>query len=352
MTKRVRARGEDVRTFILANIENHPDDVVKMTAEHYGITRQAVNKHLLKLTSEGALVKSTIHPRNYELTPLVEWRHSYQITPELAEDVVWREDVIPILGVLPESVLDIWHYCFTEMFNNAIDHSGGTEITVHVSRNAAKTLILLNDNGVGIFRKIQNALNLLDERHAILELSKGKLTTDPDRHTGEGIFFSSRLVDQFDILSGGVYFGHQFGDKEDWIIERSNPQSGTSVIMELNSHTARRSKEIFDLYTATEDDYGFTKTVVPVKLAQYGNDKLVSRSQAKRLLSRVELFKTVIFDFAGVPTVGQAFADEIFRVFPQQHPEVKLIPIHADPEVQQMIDRAKSVTVDAIPQTT
>jgi hypothetical protein len=282
----------------------------------------------------------------------VEWRHSYQITPELAEDVVWREDVIPILGVLPENVLDIWHYCFTEMFNNAIDHSGGTEITVHVSRNAAKTLILLNDNGVGIFRKIQNALNLLDERHAILELSKGKLTTDPDRHTGEGIFFSSRLVDQFDILSGGVYFGHQFGDKEDWIIERSNPQSGTSVIMELNSHTARRSKEIFDLYTATEDDYGFTKTVVPVKLAQYGNDKLVSRSQAKRLLSRVELFKTVIFDFAGVPTVGQAFADEIFRVFPQQHPEVKLVPIHADPEVQQMIDRAKSVTVDAIPQTT
>jgi hypothetical protein len=60
----------------------------------------------------------------------------------------------------------------------------------------------------------------------------------------------------------------------------------------------------------------------------------------------------VIFDFAGVPTVGQAFADEIFRVFPQQHPEVKLVPIHADPEVQQMIDRAKSVTVDAIPQTT
>jgi len=58
-----------------------------------------------------------------------------------------------------------------------------------------------------------------------------------------------------------------------------------------------------------------TRQSVPVKLAQYGNDKLVSRSQAKRLLARVELFKVVMLDFTNVPTIGQAFADEIFRVF-------------------------------------
>ena len=68
----------------------------------------------------------------------------------------------------------------------------------------------LHDNGVGIFKKIQTELRLLDERHAILELAKGKLTTDPKRHTGEGIFFSSRMFDQFDILSGGIFFTHKF----------------------------------------------------------------------------------------------------------------------------------------------
>lgn len=78
-----------------------------------------------------------------------------------------------------------------------------------------------------------------------------------------------------------------------------------------------------------------------VKLAQYGNDQLISRSQAKRLLARVELFKIVIFDFSGVDFIGQAFADEIFRVFAIQHPEVELTAVHANNKVKQMIERAK-----------
>ena len=119
--------------------------------------------------------------------------------------------------------LEIWHYAFTEMVNNAIDHSGGSTIRVHIKRTAADTQIFVRDNGVGIFKKIQSALGLLDERHAILELSKGKLTTDPDRHTGQGIFFTSRMVDSFDLFSGGVYFNHEFGDDKDWIFEQSIP---------------------------------------------------------------------------------------------------------------------------------
>ncbi len=90
------------------------------------------------------------------------------------------------------------------------------------------------------------------------------------------------------------------------------------------------------------DDYGFTKTVVPVKLAQYGDEYLVSRSQAKRLLSRIDRFKTVLFDFHGVEAIGQSFADEIFRVFSEQHPNMQLLDIRANPEVEKMISRARS----------
>ena len=92
--------------------------------------------------------------------------------------------------------------------------------------------------------------------------------------------------------------------------------------------------------SSSDDDYGFNKTVVPVRLAQYGDEKLVSRSQAKRLLARIDKFKTVIFDFDDIETIGQAFADEIFRVFKLQHPEMDLIYLKANKEVQQMITRA------------
>ena len=200
--------------------------------------------------------------------------------------------------------------------------------------------MMVSDNGYGIFKKIQSAMGLLDERHAILELSKGKLTTDPTRHTGEGIFFSSRMFDVFDILSGGVYFSHKFGDAEDWIAERSSASGGTWVWMRLNNHTARTTKKIFDQFSSG-DDYGFTKTVVPVRMAKYGEDKLISRSQARRLLARVELFRTVLFDFSEVESIGQAFADEIFRVFALRHPSIELLAIRTNSATKRMIARAK-----------
>jgi hypothetical protein len=117
--------------------------------------------------------------------------------------------------------------------------------------------------------------------------------------------------------------------------------AGTSVFTELSNHTARTPKKIFDQYASPDEDYGFNKTVVPVNLAQYGNDKLISRSQAKRVVSRLELFKTILLDFTGVPSIGQAFADEIFRVFANAHPTISLLSIHANSEVQRMIARVK-----------
>lgn len=339
---KVRIRGEIVRRFILENVGKHPTDIAKLTADHFHITRQAVNKHLQRLVTELALTEQgQTRQHSYKLAQLVEWRGQYSISPELAEDVVWRNDIVPVLGPQPQNVLDIWHYGFTEMFNNAKDHSEGPQIVVKITKTAITTEIFVMDDGVGIFKKIQKAMELLDERHAILELSKGKLTTDPQRHTGEGIFFTSRMFDRFYILSGGVYFSHQFDKPEDWILE-SHESAGTFVHMELNNHTARRIETIFRQFASGDDSFGFTKTIVPVALAQYGNDKLISRSQAKRLLARVELFKTVILDFENVPSIGQAFADEVFRIFPREHPEVELHAVKDNSEVKRMILRAKA----------
>lgn len=338
----VRARGEDVRKFILSNIEKHPVAIASLTAEKFGITRQAVNKHLQKLVAESALTPSgNTRNRVYTLSPLSGWSQLYQVTDQLEEDVVWSRDILPQLHSLPENVLDIWNYCFTEMFNNALDHAAGDQIFISVKRTAANTQIHVADNGIGIFKKIQTALNLADERHALLELAKGKLTTDPEKHTGQGIFFTSRLLDSYDILSGGVYYSHEFGQEEDWLRERAQFQSGTNIFMKLHNHTARTCKKVFDRFSG-DDDYGFTKTVVPVRLAQYANDKLISRSQAKRVLARVEQFKVVIMDFEGVPTIGQAFADEIFRVFSNSNPSITVTYVHANSDVKRMIEAAKA----------
>jgi len=177
----------------------------------------------------------------------------------------------------------------------------------------------------------------------VLELVKGKVTTDPAHHTGEGIFFASRMFHSFSINSGRTWFVHvpRQGDEEgdealDWISEEHQFSPGTSVDMELRHNAWRTTKDVFDQFTSA-GDYGFTRTMVPVHLAQYGDEKLVSRSQTKRLLTGMDRFKVVMLDFAGVATIGQAFADEVFRVFVDAHPEVELYVDHVDTPVQDMI---------------
>ena len=134
---RIRTRGEDVRRFILEHLEKHPAGIAKEAASRFRITRQAVNKHLQKLVSEGSILEAgQTRNRTYKLAPLAEWQASFKVDPELAEDVVWSRNVSPALGSLPENVSNIWHYGFTEMFNNAIDHSGGSSIRVKVSKTA------------------------------------------------------------------------------------------------------------------------------------------------------------------------------------------------------------------------
>ena len=311
-----------------------------MAAETFGITRQAVNKHLERLVAERALeADGSTRSRTYRLVPLTEWRRAFSLDAPLAEDVVWRSDVREALGHLPDNVLNIWHYAFTEMFNNVIDHSGARTVTLLLRKTAASSEMLLLDDGIGIFRKIQAALKLLDERHSVLELAKGKLTTDPANHTGEGIFFSSRILDRFVILSGGVCFSHQHGEDADWILELEDPSVGTAVFMQLHNHTSRTTRSVFDQFTS-EDTLGFTKTVVPVRLAQYGDESLLSRSQAKRLTMRFERFQTVVLDFAGVEEIGQAFADEVFRVFQAAHPSLEMTPVNMAEGVRRMVMRA------------
>lgn len=323
-------RGDEIRRFTVRQVEAHPTDIVKVVAYEFGVEAQSVRKHLRQLCAENVLVAiGNTKDRIYRLK-LTEWAKSYPIAEGVSEDLAW-DDAAPIVGKLPENVLSIWNTGFTEMFNNAIDHSEGTEIAVEVRKTAINTVVEIRDNGVGIFKKIQRAANLSDERHAIIELSKGKFTTDRTKHSGEGIFFTSKMFDAFDILSGDLSFTGT---------RRPTGSQGTTVWMKLDNESTRTPADVYNEYSV--DDFAFDKTSVPIKMAQFAGQRLVSRSQAKRVLARIGEFKTASFDFDGVEMIGQAFADEIFRVFRKAHPETRLESVNASPDVARMIQRASA----------
>jgi DNA-binding transcriptional ArsR family regulator len=341
---------DGIRRLILTELERHPDDIAKVAAEHFGITRQAVHRHLDSLLKDG-LIEATGRTRRKRYTLKYEIvKEALSLKGNRDEDRVWRMLVEPHLMGLSENVLRICQYGFTAIFNNAIEHSEGSDALVIIGRSAKRVEMLVADNGVGIFEKIKSRFDLEDYRHAILELVKGKLTTDASRHTGEGIFFASRMFDFFSIASAKLVFVHnmQFGD--DWLIEDEKKEGASALIkqamstvikMAISTDSRCKAQEVLDCYADPDvDDYAFSRARVPLRLAQYGQDLLVSRSQARRILARSERFKEVVLDFSAVESIGQAFADEIFRVYAAGHPEMKLTAVNANEQVNRMIRRA------------
>lgn len=332
-------RSAEIDAALLQAVAAHPHDLVGMVAAQLGLSTARVSMQVRALVAGRYLDKAGTTRPTYTLGPnrRFERHHPRQ---GLAEDTVWFEQLLPLLRDLPRNILDIAHHGVTEMVNNAVDHSDATQVTVRMDRRDGQLWFEVADDGIGIFRRITRALNLPDERLALLELSKGKLTTDPRRHSGEGIFFTSRMFDSFRIASEGLVFDHD-ADYDNDLLDDADEAGGTRVEMQIAVDSTRTAKGVIDQYSSGPEDYSFAKTVVPVRLARVGDENLVSRSQAKRLLQRVDRFRCVMLDFAEVASIGQAFADEIFRVFANEHPEVELVPIHAAAEVQQMIRRAE-----------
>ncbi len=306
-------------------------------AQLFGLSRQVANGYLQGMAHDGLIeAEGSTRARVYRMVVLRDVAQSF--APDgLEEDRVWQEMLLPELKDLPENVVDIWHYGATEMINNAIEHAGAETIPVRLVRNALFSEIRVADDGMGIFVKIQRALDLVDAREAILELVKGKLTTDPDNHTGEGIFFTSRAMDEFHIESGRLHFRHAAGTA-DILEEIETATVGTRVRMRLANDSPTDLTTVFDDF-ADPEQFTFDRTIIPLRLAQYEGQKLVSRSQARRIAHRLERFRQVELDFAGIDSIGQAFADELFRVFVKAHPDIRLVPVNAAPTVDRMIRR-------------
>jgi anti-sigma regulatory factor (Ser/Thr protein kinase) len=247
----------------------------------------------------------------------------------------------PALKNLPENVRSIFTYAFSEMFNNAIEHSKSVRIGMEVSIPKKILSFTIQDSGVGVFRNVMKQRGLKSEIEAIQDILKGKTTTMPKSHSGEGIFFTSKAADFFILDS----FGYQL------IIDNEVPdvfvktvkkiKRGTRVTFKISSLSKRHLNDVFLKYTnlIDEGEFGFDKTEIRIKLYTIGGVH-ISRSQARRVLAGLEKFKIIVFDFDKVPTVGQAFADEVFRVFQNKYPDIKLEAENMSEGVKFMVERA------------
>jgi anti-sigma regulatory factor (Ser/Thr protein kinase) len=260
----------------------------------------------------------------------------------LDEGRAWDEVAAQVAAVRPldpDATRNL-AYAASEMLNNAADHSGGRAVTVTVAfEPAGATVVTVQDDGVGVFRRVSEEFGYATPHDAIVQLEQGKLTTDPARHSGEGLFFTSKVVSRFRLESQGVAWvvDNVVGDSG---IGTSDVRRGTRVVLELVPGHLPRLEQVFAAFT-DPDTMAFLRTRATIRLASWGK-ALVSRAEAKRLVARLAEFRHVTLDFTGVDVVGQGFCDEVFRVFARAHPGVTLEPVGMNDAIAFMVGRARA----------
>lgn len=338
----------DVKKFILEHLEKHPKDIATFCANELNITRTTVHRHLNKLIQQGRIIKQgSTKSSIYYLSDALNRNNSYAVSRHLSEDTVFTNDFEPVFVQFPENIYDICNYGFTEMFNNAIEHSQATKINAATKYADDNLIITIADNGIGIFKNIYDYFKLDAIEESILQLNKGKMTTDPMHHTGKGIFFTARAFDTFEIYANSLHYLRDNNEK-DWSFETlPNNQAGSTIVMSINVQSNKNLVTLFKQFQES-NELAFDRTEITVALARFGQEKFISRSQAKRILRGLAQFKHVTLDFAKVKLVGQGFVDEIFRVYGLAHPDMTIDYINANKDVLFMIKRTSSVNTQDV----
>ena len=316
--------------YILDKIESGEKSISKVVSEAFNISTNTVHTYLTELINDNVITK--VKRGEYKLVTDISFFTFQRSEGELESDTVAYDMCLSKkIEHLPESIQHIWAYALSEMVNNVIDHSNAECMQIIVNQSYLNTSVIVMDDGIGIFEKIKNHFNFSDLDEAICELFKGKLTTDKENHSGEGIFFTSKMMDEFLISSSGKIFTTTKYNN-DSVTNMKENLTGTCVIMSLSNFSNKTAREIFDMYSDT--DGSFTTTRIPLK--NIFESAPVSRSQAKRICNRLDNFEDVIIDFENISWMGQGFAHQIFVVFKNAHPEISLIPQNMNDSVESM----------------
>lgn len=315
----------------------HSDDLPAHLMERLDIGRRAAGTILARLTDAQWLAQTGTARRPRFVPGLqrqVVRRYPLQ---GLEEDLPWSRDFAPMLA-LPPKVARLAQHAFGELLNNAIEHSGGTAVTVSMRQTPVHLQLLVSDNGCGLFDRVARSFRISDPALAMLELTKGKLTSEPRRHTGRGLYFTTRIADVLDLHANSAAFQHRAWQRHRW--QRTTPaaRQGTSVFVAIALDTPVTLDDVLRAHSCDGQGYAFERTVVPLQFLASMGHALDSRAQARRAALRLQQFRRAQLDFAGVEDVGHGFADELFRVFARCHPQLELEPLNMPPAVRALVD--------------
>ena len=344
-TRTARATRVDlvaVTQWITAAALRHGDDLAGHLTQRLGIERRRARVLLRRLVAAQWLTREgPLRRPQYRPGALRQVVMRYPLAG-LQEDLPWRRDFAPCFDLPPQARAMAQH-AFAELVDNAVEHSGGSQVAVSMRQTPLQIQLLVSDDGLGLFQRIEQAFAIAEPALAMLELAKGKLTSVPERHAGQGLHLTARLADVFDVCANAARFQCCAWQTRRWeatpIHAKLAARPGTSIYVAIALDTPRTLDAALRATSLDGNGYGFERTTVPLHLLAGADGALASRAEARRATARLASFRRAELDFAGITAVGRGFADELMRVFRREQ-GLELVPINAAGSVAAMLEAA------------
>ena len=326
---------ENIQDFILNNISSHQHDIVKAAIAKFGVSRQAVLKHVNNLVNDDKIIAhGKTRDRYYKLKPQLNFTKDLNINKGLSS-VKILENFSPHTEILPKNINEICHYALSVLVNNIKDHSKATFMSIKIFSTYDETHIIVNDNGLGIFKHIQNQFGLETKKISAIELAKGPVESTNKRSSGNDIkslmmLFDSTIIDSSEIsLEYNSKLNH-------WSLKESKQAKGTKIQLKIDTKSKKEIKTIFQ-----EMFSKFTNKVhIPINLARINNEMLCSRDQAKMLMNNLNHHQKIVFDFSGIEIIGPSFADELVFLCKEIDNSIKIVCLKASKTVELIMNSA------------
>ena len=326
-----------IKNFILNNLSGHEKDIVQAAIIKFGVSRQAIHRHMINLINENKIIAyGNTKGRHYKLIPIANYNRKINVN-DIKNSRQFLEDyILPNIESLPKNIYEIFEYSVGSLLNNVIDHADASSLYFKVFINYDEAHFIITDNGVGLFEKICNGLELSNPQMAAMELAKGSLTTDPKNHSGDELNTIIHLFDRVTIDSAKMTVAYR-NDSNHWEINHSAHQKGTRIHLKISPKSDRTCANVFYKIFHKEKK----KIRIPISLLNMPGKKVVnSRLHANNILRNIDNYKKIEFDFNKIDLISPAFADELARKTKEKNQFADIAWMNTNKTVEMLMDRA------------
>ena len=124
---------DPIKQFILENLTRHQKDIIKAAIRKFGLSRQAILKHMNTLISDDQVVAhGKTRDRFYELKPQVNYSNSIDTTEGFDPKSILNTQIFPHLKSLSQNVRELCEFSLSALFYNIHDHAAATQVNYKI----------------------------------------------------------------------------------------------------------------------------------------------------------------------------------------------------------------------------